>query len=395
MKTVSENPDPDALDEEAARQIDSMLEDEGEVAVTLDIDDTLKHGGATTEVYDRHIFDAIEGLMNLDSVRVAFNSGKPVPYQRKLRDEWASEAPALKNIDLIGGRGTVFEINGDVFHTEDFFPDVEYSRDDFMDIQENIYGVLADEGWKGNFQNNLSWGVGVTRVEAEGTTDHSRGSTRDDPTFVNEGKTTEDIYSEHFEGLESFQYDEAYDRSVNDVEITGGPENPDDKGAIRVDDSREAYAFMTEVFRELEQFKGFRFERDDEGDIVFYRDRADIDVDESYLQSRMKAAVESANPDWGFESHSDGGFEYWHPDSGKLKGVKAYMKARNEVFGDDIRNVLHHGNGSSDYIRNPDTVIPLPVEGTDAHELASEHDYPSFDHPTKLSNTVSEAVEKY
>lgn len=394
MRTVAENPDPEALDEEAAEEIDAMLEEDSEVAVTLDIDDTLKHGGATTEVYDEQVFDAIESLMALDDVRVAFNSGKPVPYQRELRDQWAQKRPELEKVDLIGGRGTVFEINGEEFRTQDFFPSISYLREEFMDVQENVYNVLADEGWKGNFQNNLSWGVGVTRVEAEGTTEHSRGRTRDDPTFLNEGKTTEDIYSEYFQDSGGFEYLDDYSREENDMEILEGPGNPDSSGAIRVEDERAAYALMTEVFREEEDFKGFRFERGENGDIVFYRDRTDIDVNEDYLRARMQSAVESANPDWGFEAHPDGGFEYWHPDSGKLKGVKAYMRARNRIFGDDIGNVLHHGNGSSDYIRNPDTVIPVPVEGTTADELASE-EYPSFDHPVTLSNTVSEAVEKY
>lgn len=394
MRTVVENPDPEALDEEAAEEIDAMLEEDSEVAVTLDIDDTLKHGGATTQVYDENVFDAIESLMALDDVRVAFNSGKPIPYQRELRDRWADRRPGLADVDLIGGRGTVFEINGQEFQTEDFFSDVSYPREEFMDVQENIYNVLADEGWKGNFQNNLSWGVGVTRVEAEGTTEHSRGRTRNDPNFLNEGKTTEDVYSEYFQGQEGFEYRDEYSRESKGAEIREGPENPDSSGAIHVEDDRDAYALMTEVFRGKEEFKGFRFERDENGEIVFYRDRRDIDVSEDYLRARMESAVESGNHEWGFEAHPDGGFEYWHPDSGKLKGVKAYMRARNELFGDDIGNVLHHGNGSSDYIRNPDTVIPLPVEGTTADELASE-EYPSFDHPVTLSNTVSEAVERY
>lgn len=375
---------------EISRDLEGDIENHrngGQAVASHDIDETLTPGGSTTEPYDERILEGIDILLELEDVHVTFNSGKPLDYQRELRDIWAEGREAFEEVDIIGGKGTVFELDGEVFHTDGVLGEVEYSEEEFIGIQAEVYDTLAENGWSANFQNNRSWGVGVTRIEAEGTMEHSRGETIENPSVSVDWQSTSQIFERYFDDQEGFEYIEDYERREEPEGcVERGVPNIEDNGAILLPEDKRSLQYATEFFRE--SFQGFRFEKTDRG-TVFYRDRKDKDIEEGEVREEMENTIKEAAPEgWKYQSHDDGGFEYWHPDAGKLNGEKAYMKKLKKK-GYTVTDAYHLGNGESDFIPNPDTVRPVPIEGTRAEEVAGD-EYTAVRHPFQFARALDE-----
>lgn len=341
----------DSRNQEDLSVIADILDGDENLVVSLDIDNPVKEPGPHMEPHN----GVLEGISDLidQADAVTFNSGKPVDYQRELREEYTRRLPELDQIDLIGGMGTVAEIEGELYH---FGGEPDEALLDFLDVKTNILSVLAENGWKANMQNNRSYDVGVTRVEAENGKVHSRGHSRANPLFSD--RTTHELYLEYFEDADGFEIVDDYDR-----------EQHEGRGGVLFQPAQDNVSYLSEVARVEEPFIGLRFERTDEG-IVFYRDSRDLPVNEGRVRTELEQAIEASDSEWEVEHHGDGGTEYWKPGIGKEHGLERYLDIK---FGEDAR-AIHIGDSESDWI-DSDRITTLPQYGTDLYEMMEpEHD---------------------
>lgn len=324
--------------------INELLDGDDPLVVSLDIDNPVKEPGPHMEPRPG-VLEGIDRLIDLADA-VAFNSGKPLDYQRELRSRYTGRQSSISELDLIGGMGTVAEIDGKTYH---FGSGKEESLPDFLDVQQNIVSVLAENGWKANMQNNRSYDVGVTRVEAENGEPHSRGHSKANPLFSDIG--TVDLYSRYFEDAEGFRLLENYERDYSPGE-----------GAVEIQVAPDTISYLAEVARVEEPFVGLRFEENDES-VVFYRDSADRNVEDQEVRSELESAVREAGADWRLAHHDDGGTEYWKDGIGKEQGLERYLDIK---FVEDA-NAVHIGDSSSDWI-DTERVTTIPQYGTELYE---------------------------
>lgn len=323
-------------------EVSRALEGDENVVISLDIDNPVKEPGPFMEPHEGVIKGIEQLLQEADSV--TFNSGKPVDYQRELRERYAEESQVIEDVDLIGGMGTVAELDGEIYH---FGGKVDESLMDFLEVEQSIISVIAENGWKANMQNNRSYDVGVTRVEAENGEPHSQGYSRANPLFSH--LSTDDLYSEYFEEAEGFEFIDSYSREFSDEAIFThiAPDNMN---------------YLTEVARVEEPFIGLRFEEHGNG-IVFYRDERDRKVETEKVRSELEDAVRDTDTDWNIVHHGDGGTEYWKPGMGKEQGLERYLELKYD--GDAV--AVHIGDSESDWIET-DRITSVPQYGTELYE---------------------------
>lgn len=334
----------DSLERTDLEVIEELIDGDKPLVVSLDIDNPVKEPGPYMEPRPG-VLEGIEDLMDVAEA-VTFNSGKPVDYQKELRARYADRRPSISNVDLIGGMGTVAEIDGKTYH---FGSAKEESLPDFLDVQQNILSVLAQNGWKANMQNNRSYDVGVTRVEAENGEPHSRGHSKANPLFSD--METEDIYKRYFEEAEGFELLQEYEIQYSEGEA-----------AIEIHVAPDTVNYLSEVARIEEPFIGLRFERNDDS-VVFYRDRDDRQVDETKVREQLESAIRRTESDWNLAHHEDGGTEYWRGGIGKEQGLERYLDIR---FDGDAKAV-HVGDSTSDLI-DTERVNTIPQYGTELYE---------------------------
>ncbi len=327
----------------------------GEV-ISLDVDGPLTDHGASTSLEGRsqaEIASAIGGLVET-GCEVVLNSGKPRAYLENFLDELAEYDQRLQEVDVIGGMGTEFRIDGRRH-------EIEGDREAMLETQRDIYRLAAEERWKLNIQNNHSDAVCVNRVEAEEETSKN-------PTYCGE-KTTDDLWEEYLEDADGFEY------------VEGNDEQP----AISFDVERGADRLMR-LQRQEEDFIGLRFEKK-EGDILFYRDSEDREVDYDEVFGRLEQIVERQDMGWQYDNYSDGGFEIWNPEyCGKDFGLDAFRFYRGLGW----RNTMHHGDSiNSDNINIKNSVV-VPQAGTPAEDIEQDRTRPYKD-AVEVAEEIREA----
>jgi hypothetical protein len=319
--------------------INEMLSEDTPLVVSLDIDGPVKEPGPHLEPHPGAPGAITELSDKADAV--ALNSGKPIDYQRELRDRYAEEHPEIADIDLIGGMGTVAEIDGDTYHFGE--EDIE----DYREIKSEVISLLADKGWKASMQNNSSRDVGVVRVEAENGKVFSRGNSRANPLFSDLG--TQELYERYFGNQPGFSMVEDYSR-----------DQAEGKGGIVFDLNPESAGYVADIARVEQPFIGLRFER--EGDeVVFYRDDMDRPVKDD-IEAELESVIEGVEADWKLTHHGDGGTEYWKPGIGKETGLESYI---DERF--DEAAAVHIGDSRSDLIQT-ERIGTVPQYGTELYD---------------------------
>lgn len=332
-------------DEKGLEAIEELLEDDRKLAVSLDIDNPIKEPGPYMEPHPG-VLEGIDRLVEVADA-VTLNSGKPLGWQQEWRKRFSEQMPSLESIDMIGGMGTVAEVDGKI---RSFGTNPDEALADFQDVQTNIVSTLAENGLKANMQNNRSYDVGVTRVEAENGEPHSRGYSRANPLFSD--KTTPELYSEHFEEIEGFDIAERYEREYS----TG-------TGGITFEPTQENVGYLSEVARLEEPFIGLRYERDGE-EVVFYRDEEDRDIEDHEVTEELEHAIQDTGKDWNVTHHDDGGTEYWKPGIGKEEGLERYLDLK---FNEDAV-AIHIGDSRSDRMEG-DRTMTIPQAGTELYDI--------------------------
>jgi hypothetical protein len=365
-------------DQPAHETIGDALETNENVILSIDVDGPVTDQGDSIELNGRELNDVAESLGYLaetahsnESFDVVLNSGNPLSYLEHVTEELAKYDKRIKqySIDLVGGMGTEYRIDGEK-------KTLPTDRNRMVETQQEIYSKAAERGWSLNIQNNLTSAVWVNRIEAEEETESN-------PAFDGE-KDTVDLWRNYLTDAPGFELDENYKRKVDDGE-----------GAIVFRNDYNSADKLLKLQRQQEEFIGLRFETNNDGEIVFYRQQKDREIDYNEAFETVADIAEESQYDWAWNSYDDGGFEIWDPGfCGKGEGLDVYRFVKHL----GPRSSFHHGDSSSsDYIDSVNSYI-IPQKGTKAHrDIENVQDQRRALNPEQdvvsLTNSIKNAVD--